>query len=165
VRVSCSFQHEQAKGRAISLDYLLAPGVDVMAIVVRGKEELGIWSDMHSGFSIHSNFPAVSSKTRFWRPEMPSVTIRATDHYVPAGTWRWGGLTTNDGRGLFVSSNGDDTIASGEAVDVDMGCVMDAAVARAVPAHGELEGLFFVLPGVAADGDARAIWQAFHQLP
>ena len=165
VRVHCTMQHERGRGQSIALDYLLAPGADVLAILPRCRDEAGLGSNGHAAFLVYPAFAESSEGIRFYNQTEPSITPLGAPHWSGAGDWHWGGIVGADGRALFVSAQGEDAQAEGESMGKD-GCILYGGVGRWMPAGGQIEGLFFVAPGMGeAVAETHAVWSEFEELP
>jgi hypothetical protein len=165
VRVQCAIAQERARGQSIALDYLLARGADVLAVVASCRDELGVPSDGHIGFTICPSFAASPGTASFCNPSAPSVTPLVAPHWMEGGAWTWGGLVGDDGRALFLSARGEGARASGRALG-DIGCELEGHVNGPMPARGGIEGLFFVAPAFGPEGvSAHAVWGEFEALP
>ncbi len=163
VRVSCAIRQERARGQSIALEYLLAPGADVLAVVATCREGLGIRSDGDVGFLMFPAFGTAPGSATFYNPSDPSITPLVASHYSEAGSWRWGGLA-GDGMSLFVSASGEGAGAGGEYIPP--GCLMGASVGGSMPARSGIGGLFFVVPAFGPEtAETHAVWSRFEALP
>ena len=165
VRVRCTIEQERARGQSIALEYLLAPGADVLAIVPSCRDELGISSSGQIGFQLHPSFAASPGTASFHTPSDESITPLAAPHWADAGSWDWGALVGENGQALFLSAQGEGARAGGTSSGND-GCVLNGSVGRPIPAGGKIEGLFFIAPAFGlADAKAHVVWSEFEELP
>jgi len=165
VRVTCRVKLERARGHVVSLDYLLAPGVDVLAVVPTCRDVLGIASTGQMGFWIYPALAETSGNAAFYSPQDRSFTALAAPHWFDAGEWKWGGLVSDRGEALFLSASGEGAWVSGESMGRD-GCLLFGSVERHMPARGRVEGLCFVGPTQGEEGiEAHAAWSEFGELP
>jgi len=165
VRVHCVIRQERARGQSIALEYLLAPGADVLAIVPSCRDELDTSSTGQIGFHIYPSFGAAPGTASFHTSSDECVIPLAAPYEAEAGSWDWGILLAENGQALFLSGSGDSVHVGGGASG-DEGCVLDGDVERPMPAGGKIEGLFFVAPTFGLE-DARAheVWSEFEELP
>lgn len=164
VRVRCRIQQEHARGQSIYLDYLLAPGADVLAIILSCKNELGIRSYGHLGVAIHPEFAASPGTASFYNPSDESVTSLSPPFFSDGGNWNWGGIVARDGRALFLSANGEQALAGGQSEGQE-GCIIEGQINGPLAARETLEGLFFLAPGLNETAETHAVWSEFSELP
>ncbi len=165
VRVHCRIAQEHARGQSIALEYLLAPGADVLAILVSCRDELGISAQGDVGFHVWPGFAASPGTASFYNATHESITVLAAPHWSWAGRWNWGGIVGNNGEVLFLSAKGEGVQASGGAVG-DEGCLLEGNLDRSMFPRERIEGLFFLLPTAGLEaGKAGAVWSEFKALP
>ncbi len=165
VRVHCSIAQEHARGQSIALEYLLAPGADVLAILPSCRDERGISADGDLGFHIWPGFAASPGTASFYNATHESITSLAAPHWSWAGRWNWGGILGKSGEALFLSAKGEGVQASGSSVG-DEGCLLEGNLERSMFPRERIEGLFFLLPTTdLEEGKAGAVWSEFEALP
>jgi GNAT superfamily N-acetyltransferase len=164
VRISCTVTNEKARGHTLSLDYLLAPGADALALVVACRDAVGLRSSAEMGFQIWPSFADAPGKARFYTPQTPRVDGRSGPHSAPEYSWRWGGLIGDDGRSLFLAACAD--ASAGGWSGGPEGCTLMGERQAPLPAGQTMEGLFFLLPRLSADqADQLEVWSRFTALP
>ena len=165
VRVHCHIAQEHARGQSIALEYLLAPGADVLAILPSCRDELGISDEGDLGFHIWPGFAASPGTASFHNANHESITPLAPPHWAWAGRWSWGGIVGKSGEALFLSAKGEGVGASGTSQG-DEGCMLEGNLERRMSPRGRIEGLFFLLPAAGLEeGKAGAVWSEFEALP
>ena len=165
VRVHCRIAQEHARGQSIALEYLLAPGADVLAILPGCRDELGISASGDVGFHIWPGFAASPGTASFYNATDESITPLAAPHWSWAGRWNWGGIMGKSGEALFLSAKGEGVQASGSSVG-DEGCLLEGNLERPMSPRERIEGLFFLLPAAGLEeGKAGAVWSEFETLP
>ena len=165
VRVYCRIAQEHALGQTIALEYLLAPGADVLAILPSCRDELGIGADGDLGFHIWPAFAASPGTASFYNANHEAITSLAAPHWSWAGRWDWGGIVGKSGEALFLSAKGEGVEASGSSVGSD-GCILEGNLERQMSPGERIEGLFFLLPAAGMEeGKAGAVWSEFEKLP
>ena len=165
VRVTCTFQQERARGQSIAVDYLLAPGADVLAVIPGCSDDLGVQSHGQISFIIYPSFAASAGNASFHSMDDDSITMLASPHWLEGSRWRWGGIVGRDGRALFLSARGEGAMALGQSMG-DQGCILYGGVERRMPAGGRIEGLFFLAPTIGLeDAKAHEVWSEFDALP
>lgn len=164
MRVSCRIAQRSARHHTIYLDYLLAPGADVVAVVVGRRDTLGELLEGHVGFELWTNLADAPGRGVFDTGD-ERIAPQAGPHAFRDFFWDWGGLVSRDGRALFLGSAAPDCRTGGSSGGPE-GCILSGAVWREVAAGTREEGLFFLAPAVSRDeAAARAPWAAFAQLP
>ena len=165
VRVHCRIAQEQARGQSIAVEYLLAPGADVLAILPSCCDEMGISANGDVGFQIWPGFAASPGTASFHNPTHESITALAAPHWSGAGRWNWGGILGKSGEALFLSAKGEGAHAGGES-EGDEGCLLEGNLERWMSPHERIEGLFFLLPTTGLEeGKAGVVWSEFEALP
>ena len=165
VRVHCRIAQEHARGQSIALEYLLAPGADVLAILPGCRDELGISASGDVGFHIWPGFAASHGPASFYNATDDSITSLAAPHWSWAGRWNWGGIVGESGEALFLSAKGEGVQASGSSVG-DEGCLLEGNLERTMSPRERIEGLFFLLPASGLEeGKAGKVWSEFEALP
>ena len=165
VRVHCRIAQEHARGQSISLEYLLAPGADVLAVRVTCRDELGIGADGDVGFEIWPAFAASPGTATFHNATDESVSTLAAPHWTSGGNWKWGGLVGKNGEALFLSAAGEGARAAGFALG-EVGCFLNGNLDRWMGPGERIQGLFFLLPTTGLEAaKAGAIWSEFEELP
>ena len=165
VRVHCRIAQEHARGQSITLEYLLAPGADVLAILPSCRDELGISAHGDVGFHIWPEFAASPGTASFYNPTHESITALAAPHWSAAGRWNWGGIVGKSGEALFLSAKEEGVHATGGSVG-DEGCLLEGNLERSMFPRERIEGLFFLLPTTGLEeGKAGAVWSEFESLP
>jgi len=165
VRVHCVIQQERARGQSIALEYLLAPGADVLAIIPSCRDEFGLSSSGRIGFNLNPSFAASPGTASFHTAVDEGVTPLAAPHWAGAGTWDWGILLGENGQSLFLSGKGDGVHTSGSSFGNE-GCALNGSVERHMPAGGRVEGLFFVAPTFGLeDAKTHTVWSEFEEMP
>ena len=107
VRVYCRIAQEHARGQSIALEYLLAPGADVLAVRVTCRDELGIGADGDVGFAVWPAFAASPGTATLHNATDESVSTLAAPHWTSGGNWNWGGIVGKNGEALFLSAAGE----------------------------------------------------------
>ena len=165
VRVHCRIAQEQARGQSIAVEYLLAPGADVLAILPSCCDEMGISANGDVGFQIWPGFAASPGTASFYNATHESITALAAPHWSGAGRWNWGGILGKSGEALFLSAKGEGAHAGGES-EGDEGCLLEGNLERWMSPHERIEGLFFLLPTTGLEeGKAGVVWSEFEALP
>ncbi len=165
VRVHCRIAQEHARGQSITLEYLLAPGADVLAILPSCRDELGISAHGDVGFHIWPGFAASPGTASFYNPTHESITALAAPHWSAAGRWNWGGIVGKSGKALFLSAKEEGVHATGGSVG-DEGCLLEGNLERSMFPRERIEGLFFLLPTMGLEeGKAGVVWSEFEALP
>ena len=165
VRGHCVIQQERARGQSIALEYLLAPGADVLAIIPMCKDEQGLSSSGRIGVRLDPSFAASPGTASFHTAVGEEVTPLAAPHWADAGSWDWVVLRGENGQALFMSGKGDGVRISGEASGNE-GCVLRGIVDRHMPAGGQIEGMFFLAPTFGLEAArAQVVWSEFEELP
>ena len=165
VRVHCRIAQEPVRGQSIAVEYLLAPGADVLAILPSCRDELGISASGNMGFSVWPSFAASPGTASFYNGCHESITALAAPHEVEAGRWNWGGILGKSGEALFLSGKGDRARTGGESWGEE-GCTLGGNVGRWMTPRERIEGLFFLLPTSGLEeGKAGAVWSEFQALP
>ena len=165
IRVTSTIKNEDARGHSIAIEYLLAQGVDVLAILPTCREVLGIHSRGDLGFMVFPAFAKAAGRASFWSPTSESVTALSPPHWSGAGNWQWGGILGKNGQVLFLSARGREAHAGGESTGAT-GCMLEASIRGRMAARGRIEGLFFLLPAFdRAVAETHAVWSEFLKLP
>jgi len=165
VDLSCRICDEAARGQSIGLTYLLAPGLDVMAILVRVKDVLGLRSYGDAGITIDPSFADGPETGSFYNREAEEVLATIPPYALDSGRWTWGGIESGNGQSLYLSSNVAATRAGGES-DGPSGGRLWGNVEGPLKAGETLRGLFFVVPAEGTDcRTTHAVWSAFDRLP
>ena len=84
VRVRSLLESEEVHGEAMTIDYLLAPGADVLAMVLGVEDVQGAVQDCGLGTLFYTSFAH--------RPGSDRATVLAGPHNRYTGHWDWGGL-------------------------------------------------------------------------
>jgi len=164
VRVTCKAKQERARHHTLYVEYLLAPGADVVAVVVGRRNTLGEWIGGGFAFNLWSNLADAPGKGVFHTGD-ERITPQSGPQHFGDFTWSWGGLVGNDGRALFVGAAGRECRTGGFSGGPE-GCVLFGEACREVPAGESVEGLFFVAPAASREeAVAREPWTAFEELP
>ena len=164
VRTTCRIAHRNARHHTLYVEYLMAPGADVLAVVVGRRDTLGELLEGGVGWELWSNLADAPGRGVFHTGD-ERITPQAGPHGFGAGRWTWGGLVGNDGRALFTGSGGRDCFTGGWAGGPE-GCILSGELEREVAAGTTEEGLFFVAPATSREeAVARAPWAAFEALP
>ena len=164
VRVTCRIVQKSARNQTLYADYLLAPGADVLAVVLGRRNTLGEWLDSSLAFNLWANLADAPGRGGFHTGD-ERITPQAGPHDFGDFTWDWGGLVANDGRALFVGS-ADQECRSGGWSGGPEGCILFGEACRELAAGTSEEGLFFVAPTASREEAlARAPWAAFEALP
>lgn len=165
VRVHCRIAQEHARGQSIALEYLLAPGADVLAIRVTCRDEIGIGADGELGFGVWPSFAASPGTATFYNATEASVSTLAAPHWTSGGNWNWGGIVGKNGEALFLSAAGEGARAAGFALG-EVGCFLNGNLERWMKPRERIEALFFLLPTTGLEeGKAGAVWSEFDVLP
>jgi ribosomal protein S18 acetylase RimI-like enzyme len=165
LRLTCKVEQEDARGHELFYEYLLAPGVDLLAVIVGRRDKLGTWSEEEAAFHIWPSFADAPGKATFHTPHHDRIVGRAAPHWSPDQFWKWGGLVGKKGDALFVGTGGAGTRAGGWAEGPE-GCVLQGHLYLPLPAGKSVEGLFFVAPATdLEEAQSRAIWSEFTELP
>ena len=165
VRVHCRIAQEHARGQSIALEYLLAPGADVLAVRVTCRDELGIGADGDVGFAVWPAFAASPGTATLHNATDESVSTLAAPHWTSGGNWNWGGIVGKNGEALFLSAAGEGARAAGFALG-EVGCFLNGNLDRWMKPRERIQGLFFLLPTTGLEaGKAGAIWSEFDALP
>ena len=165
VRVHCRIAQEHARGQSIAIEYLLAPGADVLAVLPGCRDELGISAAGQVGFHIWPGFAASPGSASFYNATDESITPLAAPHWSWAGRWNWGGIVGRSGEALFLSAKGEGAQASGTSTG-DAGCLLEGNLERPMSPRERIEGLFFLLPAAGLEeGKAGKVWSEFEALP
>ena len=165
VRVNCLIAQEHARGQSIALEYLLAPGADVLAVRVMCRDELGIGADGDLGFAVWPAFAASPGTATFHNATEKSVSTRAAPHWTSGGNWNWGGIVGENGEALFLSAAGEGARAGGFALG-EVGCFLSGNLERWMKPGERIDALFFLLPTTGLEaGQAGAVWSEFEELP
>ena len=165
VRVHCRIVQEHARGQSMAIEYLLAPGADVLAILPSCRDELGISAAGQVGFHIWPGFAASPGSASFYNATDESITPLAAPHWSWAGRWNWGGIVGRSGEALFLSAKGEGVQASGTSTG-DEGCLLEGNLERPMSPRERIEGLFFLMPAAGLEeGKAGKVWSEFEALP
>ena len=164
VRVSCRTADERSRHHTLYIDYLMAPGVDVLALVVGRRNSLGEWIDAGLGFNLWSNLADAPGKGVF-HTGCDAIVPQAGPQQFGDFQWDWGGLVSVDGRALFIGAGSDECRTSGWSGGPE-GCILAGQACREVAAGATEEAVFFVAPTVSREeAVAREAWVAFEELP
>ena len=164
VRVTCRVAQKRARHHTLYIEYLMAPGADVLALVVGRRNTLGEWIGDGMAFNLWSNLADAPGKGVFHTGD-DRITPQAGPQQFGDFAWSWGGLVGRDGRALFVGT-ADGECRTGGWSGGPEGCVLYGAACREVAAGASEEGLFFVAPTASREeAIAREPWAAFEKLP
>jgi len=164
VRATCRVAQKRARHHTLYIEYLMAPGADVLALVVGRRNTLGEWISDDISFSLWSNLADAPGKGVFHTGD-DRITPQAGPQQFGDYAWSWGGLVGKDGRALFVGAAGAECRTGGYSGGPE-GCVLYGAACREVAAGASEEGLFFVAPTASREeAIAREPWAAFEELP
>ncbi|MBQ36921.1 MAG: hypothetical protein CME04_11070 [Gemmatimonadaceae bacterium] len=165
VRLTCKVAQESARNHTLYIEYLMAPGADVLAVIVGRRNTVGEWLGGDVGFDLWPNLAIRPGKGHFHTATRSAASPKASPYWYGGFTWDWGGLVSRDGRALFTTAASPDCVASGWAEGPE-GCALNGEVTRGVPAGASVEGVFFVLPAASMeDAVAAAAWSGFTELP
>ena len=165
VRLTTRIREEVARGDTLFIEYLLAPGVDVLAVVCGRRDTLGEHRDGTVGFEVWSTLAPEPGRGRFHDARRPDITALAGPHWHGEMAWEWGGLEAADGHALFLGSGARDTTARGWSEGPE-GCVLAGRLVRPLPAGGNVSAPFFLAPVISVqEGMARSPWSRFAELP
>ena len=165
VRLTSTLEQEDGRGQQLVLEYLLAPGVGMLAIVTRCLDVVGVSSYGNVGFNLWPAFGDRPGTAHFQRPNSAGPIGLAAPHWTENTNWDWGGLVGDNGRALFTCGHGDGERTGGWAGG-DEGCGLFGEVSGSVAAGGGIEGLFFVGPYASAKAAEKgALWAEFDRLP
>ncbi|NKB70465.1 MAG: GNAT family N-acetyltransferase [Candidatus Latescibacteria bacterium] len=165
VRLSCTIAQEQARGQVIEYDYLVTPGVPIVAVVVRCLDKVGVRGRGDLGFEVWPSFADKPGTATFYRPDVEDRSILAAPHWHSAGSWSWGGLIGNKGESLLLSASGQGTSGQGMSTG-PAGSLLTARLSGALAANGRIEGLFFLVPALdPEEAKSYQIWSQFDELP
>jgi hypothetical protein len=166
VRLTCKVAQESAHNHTLFIEYLMAPGVDVLAVVVGRRNTVGEWLEGGGiGFDLWSNLAEKPGDGYFHFGDDACATPKAAPHHYGGFDWKWGGLVSEDGRALFLGSTASRCRTWGWSEGPE-GCVLSAAVTAEVPAGATVDGLFFAAPSRnLEEARSREPWSRLTQLP
>ena len=164
LRLTCKVTQESARHHTLYVEYLLAPGADVLALVVGRRNTVGEWLQGAVGVNLWSNLAEAPGNGVFYTGD-DRISPRAAPYQYGDFTWNWGGLVSDDGRALFIGSADRDARSGGWSGGPE-GCILFGEVCREVPAGDSAEGLFFVAPAASLEeAKSGEPWAAFEGLP
>ena len=114
VRVHCRIAQEHVRGQSIAVEYLLAPGADVLAILRSCRDELGISADVVT-WALASGpvSPPHPGRRLSTMGADESITALAVAPRGPeAGRWNWGGIRGEERRGVVPERKGRSGVAA-----------------------------------------------------
>ncbi|MEW6752460.1 MAG: GNAT family N-acetyltransferase [Candidatus Latescibacterota bacterium] len=165
VRLDCTVRQEAARGHAFSLEYLMAPGVPLLAVVLGRRDRLGTWTEGDVGINLWPAFADAPGTAVFGRSGPQAAQGRLGPQRSSGQLWSWGGLTGSDGRSLFVGGCSEGISAGGWAEGPE-GAVLFAALSRPLPQGAQVRGLTFVAPAATVEeAEALGVWSRFANLP
>ncbi|MFA6108894.1 MAG: GNAT family N-acetyltransferase [Candidatus Latescibacterota bacterium] len=165
VRLECTVAQESARGHCLFVEYLLAPGVPLLAVVLGRRDRIGAWTEGEVSVNLWPRFAEAPGTAVFRTAEVDQVQARLGPHRSAGLLWRWGGLTGSDGCSLFLGGSSDGVTAGGWGEGPEGG-VLFANLAAPLPVHGQVSGLAFVAPALTPEqAEALGIWAEFTALP
>ena len=164
MRATCRIQQRSARHQTLFIEYLLAPGADVLAVVTGRRNTLGEWIQGGLGMNLWTGLADAPGKAVFYTGD-DRITPQSGPHGFGDFDWEWGGLVSRDGRAIFLGTGARECRTGGHAGGPE-GCILFGDTHREVAAGTSEEGLFFFAPSESREeAIARAPWAAFEQLP